>query len=41
MEGLRGIFHFGCQPFNISGARGDVDALQEVCDLVLRENMLF
>ena len=41
MEGFRGIFHFRYQPFDISGACSDTDTLQEVCDLVLRENMLF
>jgi hypothetical protein len=40
MEGFRGISHFEYQPLDISGACGDADALQEVCDLVLRENVL-
>lgn len=41
MEGFRGISHFGYQPLGIPGACGDTDALQEVCDLVLREIVLF
>jgi len=41
MEVFRGIFHFGCQPLDISSACGDTNALQEVCDLVLRENVIF
>ena len=41
MEGFGGILHFGYQPLDISGACGNTDALKEICDLVLRENVLF